>query len=69
MLGARTFEVPLCNYWPGWGIRLIDPWRPAASPMCSARWCARRCRSAKLWVEIERIFTGGDSNLDRLCMS
>ena len=24
MLGARAFEVHLCNYWPEWGIRLID---------------------------------------------
>jgi hypothetical protein len=24
MLGARAFEVHLCNYWPQWGIRLID---------------------------------------------
>src|SRR5215470_3557181 len=24
MLGARAFEVHLANYWPEWGIRLID---------------------------------------------
>src|SRR5262249_29476774 len=24
MMGARAFEVHLCNYWPEWGIRLID---------------------------------------------
>ena len=23
-LGARAFEVHLCNYWPEWGIKLID---------------------------------------------
>ena len=24
MLGARAFEVHLANYWPEWGIKLID---------------------------------------------
>ena len=24
MLGAQAFEVHLANYWPEWGIRLID---------------------------------------------
>ncbi|MGI9493249.1 MAG: dihydrodipicolinate synthase family protein, partial [Geminicoccaceae bacterium] len=23
-LGARAFEVHLCNFWPAWGIKLID---------------------------------------------
>ena len=22
-LGARAFEVHLCNYWPEWGIKLL----------------------------------------------
>ena len=24
LLGARAFEVPVCNHWPGWGVELVD---------------------------------------------
>ena len=48
VLGARAFEVHLANYWPEWGIKLIDNLRPAATSRCSARSCAKPCRSYKL---------------------
>ncbi len=68
MLGARAFEVHLCNYWPEWGIRLVDD-------VAAGRWRAVQTalvREAmpfyKLWVEIEKSFTSGDGYLDKLCM-
>ena len=37
MMGARAFEVHLCNYWPEWGIKLLDRLnRRATTPRCSA---------------------------------
>lgn len=68
MLGARAFEVHLCNYWPEWGIRLVDD-------VAAGRWQAVQTalvRDAmpfyKLWVEIEKSFTSGDGYMDKLCM-
>ena len=41
-----AFEVHLCNYWPEWGIKLIDDGCGAATtPRCSACWSKRRCPS------------------------
>lgn len=68
MLGAKAFEVHLCNYWPEWGIRLIDDVR-------AGRWTAIQLALVheampfyKLWVEIEKSYTSGDGYLDKLCM-
>ena len=68
MLGARGFEVHVCNYWPEWGARLIeqldrknylqvqDVLSQAAQPFM------------KLWMKIEQEYTGGDGYLDKLCL-
>jgi 4-hydroxy-tetrahydrodipicolinate synthase len=68
MLGARAFEVHLCNYWPEWGIRLIDD-------IDNGDWLAvqralvdQAMPFYKLWVEIEQTYTSGDGYLDKLCM-
>jgi 4-hydroxy-tetrahydrodipicolinate synthase len=68
MLGARAFEVHLCNYWPEWGIRLIDD-------IANGDWLAvqralvdQAMPFYKLWVEIEQTYTSGDGYLDKLCM-
>ena len=68
MLGARGFEVHVCNYWPEWGAHLIeqldrknylqvqDVLSQAAQPFM------------KLWMKIEQEYTGGDGYLDKLCL-
>jgi 4-hydroxy-tetrahydrodipicolinate synthase len=68
MLGATAFEVHLANYWPEWGVRLIDN-------VAAGRWQEVQLmlvREAmpfyKLWVEIEKTYTSGDGYLDKLCM-
>jgi dihydrodipicolinate synthase/N-acetylneuraminate lyase len=68
MLGARAFEVHLCNYWPEWGIRLVDD-------VAAGRWqdvqtalVRKAMPFYKLWVEIEKTFTSGDGYMDKLCM-
>jgi dihydrodipicolinate synthase/N-acetylneuraminate lyase len=68
MLGARAFEVHLCNYWPEWGIRLIDDLEAGRYPEVQRALVGEAMPFYKLWVEIERTFTSGDGYLDKLCM-
>lgn len=68
ILGARAFEVHLCNYWPEWGVRLIndlDAGRYVDVQLALAR---EALPFYRLWLEIENNFTSGDGYLDKLCM-
>ncbi len=67
-LGARAFEVHLCNYWPEWGIKLIDEVRAQNYVEISRMMIEEAMPFYKLWVEIERNYTSGDGYLDKLCM-
>lgn len=68
MMGARAFEVHLCNYWPEWGIKLLD--RLAARDYAEVQrmMVDEAMPFYKLWVEIEKTYTSGDGYLDKLCM-
>ena len=68
MMGARAFEVHLANYWPEWGIRLIDDLAAGRYPAVQQALVGEAMPFYKLWVEIERNFTSGDGYLDKLCM-
>ena len=68
MLGARAFEVHLCNYWPEWGIRLIDDLAAGRYPEVQRTLVREAMPFYKLWVEIEKSYTSGDGYLDKLCM-
>jgi len=68
MLGARAFEVHLCNYWPEWGIRLIDNVRNGRWKDIQLALVREAMPFYKLWVEIEKTYTSGDGYLDKLCM-
>lgn len=67
-MGARAFEVHLCNFWPEWGIKLIDQVKAGNFPEIARMLVAEAMPFYKLWVEIERNFTSGDGYLDKLCM-
>jgi 4-hydroxy-tetrahydrodipicolinate synthase len=67
-LGARAFEVHLCNYWPEWGIKLIDEVRDGNYPEIARMMVEEAMPFYKLWVDIEKNFTSGDGYLDKLCM-
>lgn len=67
-LGATAFEVHLCNFWPEWGIRLIDELRDANYPEVARMLVEEAKPFYKLWVEIESEYTSGDGYLDKLCM-
>ena len=67
-LGARAFEVHLCNFWPAWGIKLMQ-WVTAGNYSEIARMMTDEAMPwYKLWVEIENGYTSGDGYLDKLCM-
>jgi dihydrodipicolinate synthase/N-acetylneuraminate lyase len=68
MLGARAFEVHLCNYWPEWGIRLIDDLGAGRHANVQRALVQEAMPFYKLWVEIEKTYTSGDGYLDKLCM-
>jgi 4-hydroxy-tetrahydrodipicolinate synthase len=67
-LGARAFEVHLCNYWPEWGIKLINEARTGNYAEIARMMVEEAMPFYKLWVRIEKEFTSGDGYLDKLCM-
>jgi dihydrodipicolinate synthase/N-acetylneuraminate lyase len=68
MMGARAFEVHLCNYWPEWGIKLLDRLNARDYAEVQRMMVEEAMPFYKLWVEIEKTFTSGDGYLDKLCM-
>lgn len=68
MMGARAFEVHLCNYWPEWGIKLLDRLNARDYPEVQRMMVEEAMPFYKLWVEIEKTYTSGDGYLDKLCM-
>jgi dihydrodipicolinate synthase/N-acetylneuraminate lyase len=68
MLGAKAFEVHLANYWPEWGIRLIDAVDAGRWQEIQRMLVDEAMPFYKLWVEIEKGYTSGDGYLDKLCM-
>jgi dihydrodipicolinate synthase/N-acetylneuraminate lyase len=68
MMGARAFEVHLCNYWPEWGIKLLDRLNAKDYAEVQRMMVEEAKPFYKLWVEIEKSFTSGDGYLDKLCM-
>jgi 4-hydroxy-tetrahydrodipicolinate synthase len=67
-LGAKAFEVHLCNYWPEWGIKLINEVRAKNYAEISRMMIEEAMPFYKLWVKIEKEYTSGDGYLDKLCM-
>jgi dihydrodipicolinate synthase/N-acetylneuraminate lyase len=68
MMGARAFEVHLCNYWPEWGIKLLDRLNARDYGEVQRMMVEEAMPFYKLWVEIEKTYTSGDGYLDKLCM-
>ena len=67
-LGARAFEVHNCNFWPEWGIKLVDEARSGNYAEIARMLIEEAMPFYKLWTKIEEEFTSGDGYLDKLCM-
>ncbi len=68
VLGARAYEVHLCNYWPEWGVKLIDDLDAGRYVQAQLALAENALPFYKLWLEIEATYTSGDGYLDKLCM-
>ena len=67
-LGAKAFEAHNCNFWPEWGVKLINEVRGENYKEISRMLVQEAMPFYKLWVDIERNYTSGDGYLDKLCM-
>ena len=67
-LGAKAFEVHHCNFWPEWGIKLMDEVRVGNYSEIARMLVEEGMPFYKLWVHIENNYTSGDGYLDKLCM-
>lgn len=68
MLGAKAFEVHTSNYWPEWGVQLVDDLRRSRYQKVQRALVENVLPFYQLWRRIEREFTSGDGYLDKLCM-
>ena len=68
MLGARAFEVHLCNHWPEWGLNLLNNLAAGDYPQVQKAMLDEVQPFYKLWKKIETDYTSGDGYLDKLCM-
>ena len=68
MLGARAFEVHLCNHWPEWGIKLLNHLEEGKYHQVELDMVNEAKPFYKLWKKIENEYTSGDGFLDKLCM-
>jgi len=67
-LGATAFEVHLCNFWPEWGVKLIDEVNAGNYAEIARMLVEEAMPFYKLWMRIEDEYTSGDGYLDKLCM-
>ena len=67
-LGAKAFEAHLCNFWPEWGIKLVEEAAAGNYAEIGRMMVEEAMPFYKLWVRIEKDFTSGDGYLDKLCM-
>ena len=67
-MGARAFEVHLCNFWPEWGLKLVQEIGAGNYPEVARMMTREAMPWYKLWVEMENNYTSGDGYLDKLCM-
>ncbi|MCI0627927.1 MAG: dihydrodipicolinate synthase family protein [Acidobacteria bacterium] len=67
MLGARAIEVHVCNYWPEWGVRMLELLENRQYTDAQKELVRVALPFYVLWLEMEK-YTSGDGYLDKLCM-
>lgn len=66
ILGARSIELHVCNYWPQWGVALWDLLESGRYREAQLELARVALPFYTLWKEMEK-FTSGDGYLDKLC--
>ncbi len=68
MLGAKAFEVHLCNHWPEWGVKLLATLKAGDYKQVELDMIKEALPYYRLWKKIEQTYTFGDGFVDKLCM-
>jgi dihydrodipicolinate synthase/N-acetylneuraminate lyase len=68
MLGAKAFEVHLCNHWPEWGVKLLATLEAGDYKQVELEMIKEALPYYRLWKKIEQTYTVGDGFVDKLCM-
>ena len=68
MLGAKAFEVHLCNHWPEWGVKLLATLEVGDYKQVELDMIKEALLYYRLWKKIEQTYTVGDGFVDKLCM-
>ena len=68
MLGAKAFEVHLCNHWPEWGVKLLATLEAGDYKQVELDMIKEALPYYRLWKKIEQTYTVGDGFVDKLCM-
>ncbi len=68
MLGAKAFEVHLCNHWPEWGVKLLATLEAGDYRQVELDIIKEALPYYRLWKKIEQTYTVGDGFVDKLCM-
>ena len=68
MMGARAIEMYPCNYWPEFGINMLEDLRDNRFEKVQKDMIDKVIPFYKLWTSIESEYTSGDGYLDKLCM-
>ena len=68
MLGAKAFEVHLCNHWPEWGVKLLATFEAGDYKQVELDMIKEALPYYRLWKKIEQTYTVGDGFVDKLCM-
>ena len=68
MMGARAIEMHPCNYWPEFGIKMLEDLGAGRYEKVQKDMINIVMPFYHLWVKIKSEFTSGDGYLDKLCM-
>ncbi len=68
MLGAKAFEVHLCNHWPEWGVKLLATLEAGDYKQVELDMIKEALPYYRLWKKIEQTYTVGDGFVDKICM-
>jgi len=68
IMGARSIEVHVCNYWPQWGVQMLNLLEDGRYVEAQQELVRVAQPFYELWLELEQQYTSGDGYLDKLCM-
>jgi 4-hydroxy-tetrahydrodipicolinate synthase len=68
MMGARSIEMHICNYWPEFALKMLDDLKAGRYEAVQADMISGVMPFYHLWSRIESEYTSGDGYLDKLCM-